>query len=59
VSQPLSLVTTGKSLAFLRTSSARQEGRFAIVTKRWAEDAVDANGATDECAGADGKAMWS
>jgi hypothetical protein len=25
------------------------EGRFAIVTKRWARDAVDACGAADEC----------
>jgi hypothetical protein len=25
------------------------EGRFAIVTKRWVEDAVDAAGAPDEC----------
>jgi hypothetical protein len=44
------LVTTGKSKAVFRASSAREEGRFAIVTKRGAEDAVDANCATDECA---------
>jgi hypothetical protein len=31
-------------------SRARNEGRFAIVTKRWAWDAVDAFGARDECA---------
>jgi hypothetical protein len=42
VPQIVSLVTTGKSLAVVRASSARQEGRFAIVTKRGAEDAVDA-----------------
>jgi hypothetical protein len=35
-------VTSGKSLALVRASSAHQEGRFAIVTKRGAEDAVDA-----------------
>jgi hypothetical protein len=32
--QIVSLVTTGKSLAVVRASSAHQEGRFAIVTKR-------------------------
>jgi len=49
-SQIVSLVTTGKSLAVLSASSAHQEGRFAIVTKRGAEDAVDAGSASDECA---------
>jgi hypothetical protein len=39
---------SGKSRAFFRASSARQEGRFAIVTKRWAEDAVDAVMREDE-----------
>jgi len=48
--QIVSLVTTGKSLAVLSASSAHQEGRFAIVTKRGAEDAVDAGSASDECA---------
>jgi hypothetical protein len=46
----LSLATSGKSRAFFRPSPARQEGRFAIVTKRGAEDAVDATSAQDECA---------
>src|ERR1700679_4123977 len=46
----LSLATSGKSRAFFRPSPARQEGRFAIVTKRGAGDAVDATSAQDECA---------
>jgi hypothetical protein len=50
VSRVFSLVTPGKSPAFFCASSAPHEGRFAIVTKRWAEDAVDATGAPDECA---------
>jgi hypothetical protein len=54
------LVTTGKSLALLRESSARHEGRFAIVTKRGAEDAVDACRAKDEReAQADGEVVAS
>jgi hypothetical protein len=32
VPQIVSLVTTGKSRANFRASSAREEGRFAIVT---------------------------
>jgi hypothetical protein len=43
---PLNL--SGKSVLFLRASHGR-EGRVAIVTNvRW--DAVDAEGAQDECA---------
>jgi len=53
------LVTTGKSLAVVRASSARQEGRFAIVTERWAEDAVDAKAQTTKALFADGEATWS
>ncbi|WP_300210409.1 hypothetical protein [Bradyrhizobium sp.] len=59
MSQARILATTGKSRAHLRASSARQEGRFAIVTERWAEDAVDAARATDECALADGEVVAS
>jgi hypothetical protein len=36
-----------------------QEGRFAIVTNVGLRDAVDAVGASDECANADGEAVWS
>ena len=50
VSQALALVTTGKSRAPFRASRARSEGRFAIVTKRWVRDAMDAPWCKDECA---------
>jgi len=53
------LVTTGKSRAVFRASRARSEGRFAIVTKRWVRDAMDAGWRKDECADADDKAVWS
>jgi Ni,Fe-hydrogenase I small subunit len=52
-------VTTGKSLAVVRGSSAHKEGRFAIVTKRGAEDAVDAAAQATNALFADGEAMWS
>ena len=35
------------------------EGRFAIVTKRWARDAMDAAVSPDEAAAAYGKVVWS
>jgi hypothetical protein len=44
----LSLVTSGKSLALLRASPARHEGRFAIVTNVGPRDAMDACRAHDE-----------
>jgi hypothetical protein len=59
VSQAFRLVTSGKSLAFFRASSARQEGRFAIVTKRWTEDAVDAMAHKTNAAVADGEVVAS
>jgi hypothetical protein len=44
--------------------SRPHEGRFAVVTKRWAGDAMDALGvrrnfAPDEIAGAYGQVVWS
>jgi hypothetical protein len=59
VPQIVSLVTTGKSRASFRASSAREEGRFAIVTKRAAEDAVDAMAHLTGAPVADGKVVWS
>jgi len=41
MSQAHLLATTGKSRAVFRASRASSEGRFAIVTKRWARDAMD------------------
>ena len=35
------------------------EGRFAVVTKRWAEDAVDVATSTDDDAATDGESVWS
>jgi hypothetical protein len=52
-------VTTGKSLAVVRASSALKEGRFAIVTKRWTEDAVDAAAQTTNAPVADGEVVTS
>src|SRR5579872_804416 len=43
-----SLAMSGKSEAIFRASRAPQEGRFAVVTKRWARDAMDALAAQDE-----------
>jgi hypothetical protein len=51
-------VTTGKSLALLRASRAYKEGRFAIVTKRWAQDAVDAAAHQTNAFAADGEVVW-
>jgi hypothetical protein len=39
-------------------SRASHEGRFAIVTKRWARDAMDASAATANEVEADGEAAW-
>jgi hypothetical protein len=55
----ISLAPSGKSPADFRASRAPQEGRFAIVTKRWARDAVAADSALDEWRKADGEAVWS
>jgi hypothetical protein len=35
------------------------EGRFAIVTKRWAEDAMDATAQATNAPVADGEVVWS
>jgi hypothetical protein len=35
-----------------------QEGRFAIVTKRWAEDAVDATAHATNASVSDGEVVW-
>jgi hypothetical protein len=52
------LVTSGKSRLGLRLSRPRR-GALAIVTNV-GRDAVDANGAQDECAYfADGEVVWS
>jgi hypothetical protein len=37
----------------------RSEGRFAIVTKRWARDAMDASAQKANEPKADGEAAWS
>jgi hypothetical protein len=36
-----------------------QEGRFAVVTKRWARDAMDAVGRKTNDLTADGEVVWS
>jgi hypothetical protein len=57
--QAFSLVTSGKSPADFRASRARYEGRFAIVTKRWARDAVDAMAHETNALVADGEVVAS
>jgi hypothetical protein len=52
-------VTSGKSPADFRASCARYEGRFAIVTKRWARDAVDAMAHETNALVADGEVVAS
>jgi len=43
----------------LAPSRASSEGRFAIVTKRWARDAMDASAQKANELEADGEAVWS
>jgi len=43
----------------LAPSRASSEGRFAIVTKRWARDAMDASAQEANELEADGEAAWS
>jgi hypothetical protein len=43
----------------LAPSRASSEGRFAIVTKRWARDAMDASAQKANESEADGEAAWS
>jgi len=59
VPQIISLATTGKSPADFRASRALDEGRFAIVTKRWARDAVDASARKTYAQEADGEVVAS
>jgi hypothetical protein len=59
VPQAIPVVTSGKSRADFRPSSAREEGRFAIVTKRGAEDAVDAMAHMTSAPVADGEVVAS
>jgi hypothetical protein len=50
VSQNFSACGVGQITGTYSPVSRPHEGRFAIVTKRWARDAVDACHAQDECA---------
>jgi hypothetical protein len=53
------IVRCPKSPAHFALSRARHEGRFAIVTKRWLRDAMDAKCCRTGSAFADGEVAWS
>jgi hypothetical protein len=54
----ISLYPTGKSSLQAGPSRAHQEGRIAIVTTRWARDAMAEIDAIDDALIPDGEAAW-